>query len=113
MNTALPFTLDRTVVIAATPDIVFRYFTDSTRWASWWGPGSTVDARVGGKVFMRHRDGTESGGEVVEVAAGRRIVFTYGFQSGKPIPVGASRVTITLEPEKAGTRLQLRHELPD
>jgi len=62
---------------------------------------------------MRHRDGTESGGEVVEVAAGKRFVFTYGFNSGKPIPVGGSRVTVTLEPDKAGTRLTVHHELPN
>ncbi|MEK7401213.1 MAG: SRPBCC domain-containing protein [Gemmatimonadota bacterium] len=110
---AMPFTLDRTVLIAATPEIVFRFFTDSARWASWWGAGSTVDARPSGKVFMRHRDGTESGGAIVEVKAGARIVFTYGYASGKPIPMGSSRVTITLAPDKAGTRLRLHHELPD
>ena len=113
MTTALPFKLDRAVVIAATPQIVFRFFTDSARWASWWGPGSTVDAKVGGKVFMRHRDGTESGGEVVEVTSAKRFVFTYGFNSGKPFPVGGSRVTISLETDKAGTRLTVHHELPN
>jgi uncharacterized protein YndB with AHSA1/START domain len=110
---ALPYSLDRTVVIAATPDIVFRFFTDSVRWASWWGAGSTVDARPGGKVFMRHPDGTESGGEVVELSSGKRFVFTYGFAKGKPFGVGESRVTITLVAEKAGTRLTLHHDLPD
>jgi len=109
MTNSMPHTLDRTVVIAATPEIVFRYFTDSTRWASWWGAGSTVDA----KVYVRHPDGTESGGEVVEVQSAKRFVFTYGFAKGKPFPNGASRVTITLDAEKAGTRLRLHHDLPD
>jgi uncharacterized protein YndB with AHSA1/START domain len=107
------YTLERTVVIAATPDIVFRFFTDSTRWASWWGAGSTVDAKVGGKIYVRHPDGSESGGEVVEVQSAKRIVFTYGYAKGKPFPNGASRVTITLDAEKAGTRLTLRHDMPD
>jgi uncharacterized protein YndB with AHSA1/START domain len=113
MTNAMPFTLDRTVVIAATPDVVFRFFTDSTRWATWWGPGSTVEPKAGGKVYMRHANGIESGGEVVEVQSPTRFVFTYGFLSGKPIPAGSSRVTITLQPDKAGTRLTLRHELGD
>ena len=41
-----------------------------------------------------------------------RVVFTYGFESGQPIPLGASRVTITLEETARGTLLRLRHELP-
>lgn len=113
MTNALPYTLDRTVVIAASPEIVFRFFTDSTRWASWWGAGSTVDGRPGGRVYMRHPDGTESGGEVVELKPPSLFVFTYGFASGKPFANGASRVTISLVPDKSGTRLTLRHELPD
>ena len=109
----LPHRLDRTVVIQAKPETVFRFFTDSTRWASWWGAGSTIDARPGGKVYIRHANGVESAGEVLEVAAGERIVFTYGFVSGKPIPPGSSRVTIRLEPIEAGTRLQLVHEFAE
>ena len=109
----LPYRLDRTVVIQAKPETVFRFFTDSARWASWWGAGSTIDARPGGKVYIRHANGIESAGEVLEVDAGKRIVFTYGFVSGKPIPPGISRVTIRLEPDDAGTRLHLLHEFAE
>jgi len=105
------FRLDRTVVIAATPETVFRYFTDSARWSRWWGAGSTVDARPGGAIYIRHPDGTEAGGEVVEVRAPSQFVFTYGFKAGLPIPVGSSRVSITLEPDRAGTQLRLEHLL--
>ena len=63
-----------------------QYFTTDERWAAWWGPGSTIDARRGGRVFIRHPNGIEAGGEVVEVAAPDRIVFTYGFASGDPMP---------------------------
>jgi uncharacterized protein YndB with AHSA1/START domain len=111
--TTLSQQLDRTVVINATPDVVFRYFTDTPRWASWWGAGSTVDSKPGGKVYVRHPDGSESAGEVVEVQAPKRFVFTYGYVSGKPFPAGGSRVTVVLEPDAAGTRLMLKHEFPD
>jgi len=110
---AMPFALDRTVVINATPETVFRFFTDSARWSMWWGAGSTVDATPGGKIYIRHPDGTEAAGAVVEVVPHRQFVFTLGFVSGKPIPVGSSRVTIRLEPERGGTRLSLHHDLPD
>jgi uncharacterized protein YndB with AHSA1/START domain len=110
---ALPFRLDRTVVIGARPATVFRFFTDSARWAAWWGRGSTIEAWSGGRLVIRHPNGIESAGEVVEVAPPERIVFTYGFSSGKPIPPGASRVTIRLAPHRRGTELTLVHEFPE
>lgn len=105
--------LDRTVVINAPREGVFRYFTDSARWATWWGAGSTIDARVGGKMYIRYPQGTEVAGEVVEVKAPERIVFTYGYVNDNPIPAGGSRVTIQLAEERGATRLTLTHELAD
>jgi hypothetical protein len=59
----------------------------------------------------------ETLGEVLEVLEPEKIVFTYGFASGKPIPAGSSCVTIRLErmsgAHEGGTRLSLVHELPD
>jgi uncharacterized protein YndB with AHSA1/START domain len=110
---ALPHRLERTVSIQASPEAVFRFFTDSSRWATWWGPGSTIEARPGGRMYIRHPNGIETVGEVLEVAAPERIVFTYGYASGKPIPPGASRVTIHLEPEAGGTRVRLDHEFAE
>ena len=110
MTTPLPYRMDRTVVIHASPETVFRFFTDSARWAAWWGAGSTIDAQPGGKVYVRHPGAVEALGEVLEVKPPERIVFTYGYASGKPMPPGASRVTIRLEPDRSGTRLHLQHE---
>jgi len=109
----LPYWLERTVLIQATPETVFRFFTDSRRWAKWWGEGSTIDARLGGKVHVLHPGGVETLGEVLEIAAPSRIVFTYGYASGNPIPPGSSRVTIRLEADPQGTRLHLLHEFAE
>jgi uncharacterized protein YndB with AHSA1/START domain len=105
--------LDRSVVIQASPETVFRFFTDSARWAKWWGAGSSIEARAGGKVLICNPGGIQTLGEVLEVVPPERIVFTYGFASGEPIPPGSSRVTISLEPCEAGTRLHLLHEFPE
>ncbi|MEO7997104.1 MAG: SRPBCC domain-containing protein [Gemmatimonadaceae bacterium] len=110
---ALPFQLDRTVVIEAARETVFRFFTDDTRWAKWWGAGSTIDPQVGGKVYIRHPGNVEVMGEVVEISPPNRLVFTYGYGSGTPFGPGGSRVTIQLEPEGAGTRLHLVHDFPE
>ncbi len=109
----LTHALDRTVLIAATRETVFRFFTDNARWAAWWGAGSTIDPTPGGAVRIRYPDATEVAGEVVEVSRPDRIVFTYGFVSGQPIPPGASRVTIELEPYGDTTRLRLTHVFAD
>lgn len=109
----LPHRLDRTIRIRAPRESVFRFFTDDRRWAAWWGAGSTIDARPGGKVFIRHPNGIEAGGEIVSVDAPASVVFTYGFASGDPMPMGSSRVTIRLEPEAGDTVLRLSHEFAD
>ena len=111
--TVLAHALERTVFIRATRGTVFRFFTDSARWASWWGAGSTIDPRHGGAVLIKLPGGVEVTGEVLELIPPERIVFTYGFASGAPIPPGGSRVTIHLEPQDEGTRLMLTHEFAD
>jgi uncharacterized protein YndB with AHSA1/START domain len=110
--TGLDQALDRTVTIAARRETVFRYFTDSERFAAWWGPGSRIEPRAGGAVHIRYPNAVVAGGEVVEIVPVERVVFTYGFESGQPIPIGASRVTITLEETARGTVVRLKHELP-
>jgi uncharacterized protein YndB with AHSA1/START domain len=109
----LPYALDRTVVIRARRETVFRYFTDSLRWAKWWGAGSMIDPEVGGKLFVRYPNAVEAAGEIVELEPPSRLVFTFGYASGQPMAVGASRVTITLAEHPDGTELTLRHELAD
>jgi len=109
----LPHTLDRSITIQAAPDTVFRFFQDNERFARWWGAGSTIDPRPGGRVYIRHPNGIETVGEVLEIAPPGRIVFTYGYATGKPIPAGASLVTITLTAVAGGTRLDLRHDFAD
>ena len=109
----LEHSLERTVTILAKRETVFRFFTDSERWAKWWGAGSTVDPRPGGPIRILYPGAIEVTGEVIEIVAPERIAFTYGFTSGSPIPPGSSRVTIRLEEERAGTRLTLKHEFSD
>jgi uncharacterized protein YndB with AHSA1/START domain len=109
----LKYKVERSVEIQAPRETVFRYFTDSERWARWWGAGSTIQPHKGGKMLVRHPNAVEVVGEVLEIAPPDRIVFTWGHASGKPIPPGGSRVTIQLEPQGAATLLRLLHEFAD
>jgi uncharacterized protein YndB with AHSA1/START domain len=105
--------LDRSVLIQAPRDVVFSYFTDNTRWARWWGQGSTIDARAGGTVLIVHPGGVRVSGEILEIDAPSRLVFTYGYESGTPIPPGSSVVTFRLDEDRHGTRLNLSHAFAD
>ncbi|MEQ1892054.1 MAG: SRPBCC domain-containing protein [Planctomycetota bacterium] len=111
----LEFSLEREVVIRAPRAVVFRFFTDPARFASWWGAGSTIEGRVGGALRIAFAGGGGvATGEVLELVAPERIVFTYGYEgAGKPIAPGGSRVTITLAEHPQGTRLRLVHEIAD
>jgi uncharacterized protein YndB with AHSA1/START domain len=107
------YRLDRSIFIAARPATVFEFFQDSARWASWWGAGSTIEPRKGGKVYVRYPNAVEASGEVLEIIPPERIVFTYGYHTAdSPVPAGNSRVRIELAGEASGTRLTLTHELP-
>lgn len=106
--------LDRTIEIRATRATVFKFFTDAERWARWWGKGSTIEPVVGGAIAIVYPDGSRATGEVRELVAGERLVFTFGYEGeGKPIKPGGSLVTIELADAPLGTRLTLVHEVAD
>ncbi|HEX5050984.1 MAG TPA: SRPBCC domain-containing protein [Planctomycetota bacterium] len=112
MNT-LPHSLDRSLVIRAPRAIVFRYFADAERFARWWGVGSTIDGRVGGKVHIVYPNQVVAGGAITRFEPPGLVAFTYGYADPqKPIPIGGSLVTVTLEEHADGTLLRLHHDLP-
>jgi uncharacterized protein YndB with AHSA1/START domain len=113
MTKSFQHQLQRTITIGAPREMVFRYFTDNAHWAAWWGKGSTIEPRVGGRVFIRHPEGTEVVGDVVAIDPPERIVFTYGYVKGTPVAPGESQVTIRLDATARGTRLNLLHEFAD
>ena len=113
MQNDLIHSLERRILICAERSTVFRFFTHSNLFADWWGEGSTIDGRVGGSVLIRYPNGILASGKILELEPPERIVFSYGYASGKPFPAGESRVAITLEESGTGTLLTLRHELAD
>ena len=100
----LPYSVDRNILIEADRETVFGFFTDSARWATWWGAGSTVDPKPGGSLRIRHSNGFVSEGEVLEIAAPERFAFTFSLQGERPVPAEDSRVTIRLEQQEVRER---------
>jgi uncharacterized protein YndB with AHSA1/START domain len=117
MDAADNQTVEQAVRIHARPQTVWRFFTDPTRLAQWWGTAE-MDASPGGALRVHMHDGPRPvmRGQFVELVPYQRIVFTFGWEPtpGAPdIPPGTSRVEITLTSDGDGTKLTLRHsDLP-
>lgn len=106
--------LEVSVHIAADPETVFPYFTDPERYVQWMGRRADLEPVPGGTYRVWMRDGVETVGEFLEVDPPHRLVFTWGWTQGLPVPPGSTRVVVTFEPEAGGTRVVLRHhDLPD
>ena len=105
---------------AASPEAVFRAWTEPAALQSWWGPeGFTVptcevDARPGGswRTQMHSPDGNDHwvGGTYREVSPPERLVFTWTWEQGEMEGI-ETVVTVELRPVGDGTELTLTHDL--
>lgn len=99
--------------IAAEPAAVYRYLTESDRWARWQGADATVEPIPGGLFRMRMGTGQMARGEFVELVPDRRVVFTWGWVDHPGVPPGSTVVEIDLAPDDGGTLVRLTHrQLP-
>ena len=103
--------------IKATPEKVYAAWTEPKTLKKWMSPSDAMDItvaetdlKVGGKyrIVMREPDGKEHrvGGVYKELQRGRKIVFTWGWDSS---PEAETVVTIELRRNGAGTELTLTH----
>jgi uncharacterized protein YndB with AHSA1/START domain len=99
----------RELRIEASPEIVFRHFTDPARMAHWMGVDHKLDPVPGGlfRVDVNGRD--VAVGEYVEVDPPRRIVFTWGWQESADLPPGSTTIEVDLVPDGKATLLQFTH----
>jgi uncharacterized protein YndB with AHSA1/START domain len=105
-------TVEKVLRIEASPEIVWRYWTDPVRMAEWWGPAADLDARPGGSCVVEMGGGPVMRGEYVEVVPFERLVFTFGWDpmpEGPQVAPGSTRVEVLLAEDAGGTVLTLRH----
>jgi uncharacterized protein (TIGR03086 family) len=101
---------DKTIHLPVDADEAFALITQPERLRRWKTVAARVDLRVGGEYRWTILPGHHAAGTFQEIEPGKRIVFTWGWESGTDLPPGASTVTITLEPEAGGTSVRLLHE---
>lgn len=110
-----PFDLSLTRLIPASPDKLFRAWTEPDLLKQWFVPKpwtiarAEVDLRPGGHclIVMRSPEGEEmpNPGVYLEVVPNRRLVFTDAYTAGW-VPSAKPFMTaiISFDPEGAGTR---------
>ena len=92
----MPF--EKTVVVPLGADETFALITEPDRLRRWQAITARVDLRAGGGYRWTIIPGHSASGTFTEVEAGKRVVFSWGWEGQTELPPGASTVTITLEP---------------
>jgi uncharacterized protein YndB with AHSA1/START domain len=95
--------------VSAPPEKVFAFFTDAGRWMAWQGTEAEIELVPGGLWRVNVTGDGFASGRVLEVVENERIVFTWGWEQGPPVPPGSTTVMIELVPEGNGTLIRLTH----
>lgn len=111
-------TIEQRVRVAASPETVWKFWTDASRLCEWWGIEAEIEAQPGGifRISMS-ADGPIMSGTYVTLEPLARLVFTFGWEGnpmGEALAPGTTQVEVTLTAIDADTDLLLVHrELPE
>lgn len=101
------FELVHEIEIDASPDLVFRFFTDPELLERWFCVHAESDPRPGGRFTFNVTGEDVMRGTFLELEPGSRLVFTSLFDNTQPrVP---TTVEVTFTPVGRGTRVRLRH----
>lgn len=100
----------KTVTLPVSPDEAFALVTQPERLRRWKTVSAYVDLRAGGAYRWTINPGHTAAGTFREVEPGRRIVYGWGWEGSDELPPDTSTVTVTIEPDPAGSRVTLVHE---
>ena len=97
-------------VVPAPPQEVFCWFVEPELLVRWIGIDAQLEPRPGRLFRFEIAEGEWCSGRYLEVVPGRRVVVTWGWESGAiPVPPGSSTVTVELSEHPGGTLVHLVH----
>jgi uncharacterized protein YndB with AHSA1/START domain len=100
----------RELEIRAPAAAVYEMFTDPAKLVRWIGIRAMLEPRPGGVFRFELMPGEFCSGRYVELVPARRVVFTWGWESGAiAVEPGSSTVEVDLEERDGVTRLTLTH----
>jgi len=91
--------------VPASPDAVYRAFTNATALREWFCDVATTIPREGGRCYFAWHDGGYSSGAFVRLVPEETVAFSW---HGRNEPA-ASEVEINLSAENGGTAVQVAH----
>lgn len=98
------------IEVGAPPDVVYRMFTDPAELVRWIGVSAECEPVPGGRFRFELFPGEFCSGAYVHTEPGRRVVFTWGWESGRMAPPpGSSTVDVELSDLGDRTRVRLVH----
>jgi uncharacterized protein YndB with AHSA1/START domain len=98
------------VLVPAPPAEVYRWFVEPDKLVRWIGLHAQLEPAPGGVFRFEIVPGEWCSGRYLELVPGRRVVFTWGWDSGAiALPPGSSTVEVDLLEDPAGTRVHLVH----
>jgi uncharacterized protein YndB with AHSA1/START domain len=96
--------------VRAPAEAVFAMFTDPARLVRWIGIRALLEPRPGGAFRFELVPGEFCSGRYVELVPCRRVVFTWGWESGAlPVSPGSTTVEVDLEERDGVTHVRLTH----
>ena len=101
------FDITREIDIDASPELVFRFFTDAALLQRWLCVEARVDPRPGGGYAFNVTGSHTTRGSFLVVEPSRRLAYTWLFDHVEP-PLPTT-VEVTFTPVGRGTRVRLRH----
>jgi uncharacterized protein YndB with AHSA1/START domain len=100
----------REIEIRAPAAAVYEMFTDPEKLVRWIGIRALLEPRPGGSFRFELLPGEFCSGRYVELVPGRRVVFTWGWESGAmSVEPGSTTVEVDLDEHDGVTRLRLTH----
>jgi uncharacterized protein YndB with AHSA1/START domain len=100
----------REIEIRAPAAEVYEMFTDPAKLVRWIGIRALLEPRPGGLFRFELMPGEFCSGRYLELVPGRRVMFTWGWESGAiAVTPGSSTVEVDLEERDGVTRLRLTH----
>ncbi len=104
--------IQQTMIIAASPDKVFKALTDARELTRWWITRGTSDAHPGGRFeyvfeFKDPKQNGKQSGAYLEVVANQKL--SYPWEAGEFGGGNNTTVVFALSEVEGGTRLELDH----
>jgi len=98
------------IAIRAPARTVYAMFTDPAQLVRWIGIRALLEPTPGGAFRFELVPGEFCSGRYVELVPGRRVVFTWGWESGAlPVAPGSSTVEVDLDERDGVTHVRLTH----